>query len=151
MGSAFGSADIPAAILLFFLCQHTLPSHYPRSQVQVVVSGQESTKTLGPGAYFGELCLLDGQAPTATVVALGEVTSPLVTAPNGGRCSMWVEPGSDVITISLDKDGACTDLPVCQSVKPAGRPARSERTELTLRAPRSDCSLSCPRLQAHAR
>lgn len=113
--------------------------------MHVVVSGQETPKTLGPGAFFGELCLLDGQAPTATVVALGEPTDPLVGSPGGGRCSMWVEAGSDVITISLDKDGENAALPSCQLQ--AAEPTRSRAKACG----GSICDLpGLRRLQAHA-
>ncbi|MEO7803342.1 MAG: cyclic nucleotide-binding domain-containing protein [Actinomycetota bacterium] len=49
--------------------------------VNVVVGGK-SRKSLGPGAYFGELALLDGGSRTATVVAATPVVTLSLTSWN---------------------------------------------------------------------
>lgn len=69
------------------------------SQVSIVLSEQK-IKQLNPGDYFGELCLLEGQAPTATVVA-----------------------ETDVITITLDRAGGTRAPPILRAS--AGSTGRS--------------------------
>lgn len=49
--------------------------------VKVVVGGK-SRKSLGPGAYFGELALLDGGSRTASVVAVTQVHTLSLTSWN---------------------------------------------------------------------